>query len=178
MIIEVNEKVREKFAEEIVSISVQFRYLLKNHSRKLRNIFKEYKILLIALAVMLVLHGVSMLTWMTPDGFSWALILVLTVLLIIYVSFYMNLRKTYRGFLEQKGGSVITLDENGAELNRQNSQVIRLSWDNVAFVRVFKESLCIFSRDANVMLILADIKYADAITGWIKENRPDVEMIM
>ena len=177
MRIEVNEKVREKFAEEIVSISAQYRYLRKNHSRKLRNILKEYKILLIALAVMLVLHGVSMLTWMTPDGFNWALILVLTVLLVIYVSFYMNLRKTYRGFLEQKGGSVITLDENGAELNRQNSQVIRLSWDNVAFVRVFKESLCIFSRDANGMLLLTDIKYADMIAGWISENHPEIELL-
>ena len=147
MRIEVNEKVREKFAEEVVSISVQFRYLLKNHCRRLGNILKEYKILLIVLAAMLVFYGVSLLTWMTPDGYSWALALVLTVLLVIYITFYLTLRKTYRGILAQKGGSVITLDENGAELNRQNSQVIRLSWDNVAFVRVFRESLCIFSKD-------------------------------
>ena len=177
MKIEVNETARGEFAEEVVNISFQYRQLLKQHDRRLKNTMKEYKVLLIALSVMLVLYIVSMLTWMEPDGLSLALFVVLAVLLITIVFLLRNLKKIYRGITDQKSGSVITLDENGAELNRHNAQVLRMSWDNIAFVRAFKESICFFSKEPNGMLILADIKYADTIISWLTENRPDTELI-
>ncbi len=177
MRIEVNEKVREKFAEEIVNISIQYRSLLKKHGRKLRNLMQEYKILLIILAVVLIIYVISQFTLMEPDTFSWAPVPLLVGLLVLYISLIRNLNKSYRSILAQKGGSVITLDENGAELNRQNAQVVRLAWDNIAFVRVFRECICIFSADSNGLLILADIKYADMIAGWISENHPEIELI-
>ena len=177
MRLEINDAVREKFAEEVVNISIQFRSLLKKHDKKLRNMMKEYKILLTVLSVMLILYIVSMLTWMTPDGFGWALIVILSFGIIMYVIVIRNLNKTYWGIMDQKGGSVITLDENGAELNRQNAQILRMSWDNIAFVRVFSECLCFFSKQTNGMLILVDIKYADEITAWIRENHPETELI-
>ena len=178
MILEVNDIVREQFAEEAVNISVQFRRLLKQHDRKLRNMMKEYKVIMIVLSVLLILYITSMLTWMIPDGFTWAACIVLAFGIIIYYFAIRNLNRTYWGIMDQKRGSVITLDENGAELNRHNAQILRMSWDNIAFVRVFKESLCFFSKEANGMIILVDVKYADTIVSWLKENRPDTEMVL
>ena len=177
LIIEVNDDIREKFAEEVVNISVQYRLLLKRHDRRFRNMMKEYKVLLIVLCVMLVFYLIGVFTWLSSEPYSWMICLVLAVLSIVYFSVIRNLNKTYRGILSQKGCSVITLDENGAELNRQNSQVLRMSWDNIAFVRLFKESICFFSKEPNGMLIIADIRHADAIIRWLRENRPDTELI-
>ena len=55
MTIEINEKGSEAFYREVVNISAQYRYILKNHHHKLKDYFKQFKILLMLGTVFLVL---------------------------------------------------------------------------------------------------------------------------
>ena len=43
MKIEIKEKGSEAFYKEIVNISGQYRYLIKNHNYKLKDYFKQFK---------------------------------------------------------------------------------------------------------------------------------------
>lgn len=81
------------------------------------------------------------------------------------------------GTNEDERTSIITLDDNGVEINKGNSQVIRIAWENVAFVRSFKESISFFAKDASGIVISVTNKYKDQIMEFLNTNDTGVQVI-
>ena len=73
--------------------------------------------------------------------------------------------------------SILTLDEEGVELNKEASQLVRMAWNNVAFLRVFDESLCFFGKDARGIVIAVNRNHEKQILDYISDNGIDVKII-
>ncbi len=69
------------------------------------------------------------------------------------------------------------MDENGVEINKGDTQIIRLGWDNVAFVRTFKESTSFFAKDASGIVISVTNKYKEQIMEYLNTNDTGVQII-
>ena len=73
--------------------------------------------------------------------------------------------------------SIINLEDNSGAINKGNSQVIRIAWENVAFVRSFKESISFFAKDASGIVISVTNKYKDQIMEFLNTNDTGVQVI-
>ena len=91
--------------------------------------------------------------------------------------FYYTMKKRVKMFLEDERTSTITLDEKGIEINKENAQIIRLGWDNVAFIRSFMESTSFFAKDASGIVISVTNKYKDQIMEYLNKNNIGVQII-
>ena len=62
MRIEISEKGSDAFCREVVNITAQYRSILKNHNHKLKDYFRQFRLLLVlgaAVLVILILMAVS-----------------------------------------------------------------------------------------------------------------------
>ncbi len=88
-----------------------------------------------------------------------------------------NVQKLLKALMEAPPDSVLTLDGNGVELDKRGSQVVRLAWNNVLFVRVFQESVCFAAKDSTGFVISIDRKYESEILAWIESNKTGITVI-
>ena len=176
MRIEITEKGSEAFYREAVSVTAQYRYLIKDHQYRLKDCFKSYRRLLIldgaALALMLffVVRGKADHLVMLALG-------LLTAALAIGLAFYFRLESMYRAMLAENRPGALILDEEGVELVRGEGYRVRIGWENVVFVRSFQESLVFFSGGAPGLVITAARRHEDQILSWLRENRPGTEVV-
>ena len=176
MRIEVKEKGTKEFYEEVVNASSQYRSLIKNPDAKLRNTIKSFKIDLILCAVFLILLVVIGALW----GFDTLTVIGIVLLVVVAIfcgAFLNNMNKAVKRYLEDQCTSVVTLDESGVELSKEGSNVIRLAWDNVAFVRVFKESVCFLSKDMTSIMLAVNIAHKQEILDYIRTSNVPVQII-
>ena len=176
MKIEITEKGSEAFYRETVNVSAQYRYLLKNHSYRLRDYFRQFTLLLILGAVFLVLLLVLALS-RGLEPWDYAVIGLLGTAVVLCAAYLYLLHKMLRAMLADSRTSVLTLDDTGVELNKGGSQIVKLGWDNVAMVRVFRESLVFVSGDRTGIVISAAKRYADQILSWLRANQPGLELV-
>jgi hypothetical protein len=87
------------------------------------------------------------------------------------------MNKAVKEYMNDDRPSVVTLDDNGVEIEKKDSQAIRLAWDNVAFVRVFNESTCFFSKDLNGIVLAVNNKYKNELLDYIKDNNIQVLVV-
>ena len=87
------------------------------------------------------------------------------------------MKKMVDGYIADDRPSVVTLDENGVEIEKTGSQAIRLAWDNVAFVRSFIESTCFFSKDLSGIVLSVNNDHKKEIMDYIKSNNIDVKVV-
>ena len=88
-----------------------------------------------------------------------------------------RMNKTVDDYLADDRPSVVTLDENGVEIEKTGAQAVRLAWDNVAFVRTFVESTSFFSKDLSGIVLSVDNNYRKEIMDYIKSNNIDVKVV-
>ena len=176
MVIEIKEKGTKEFYEEVVSFNHQYGSFMKNPRAKFMSSFKSFKIQFLStvfLFACMTLVGRS-------DGFSPMAVCAMTAsamtAFIIAVSYY-AMKKRVKMFLEDERTSIITLDDNGVEINKGNSQVIRIAWENVVFVRSFKETTSFFAKDASGIVISVTNKYKDQIMEYFNKNNIGVQII-
>jgi uncharacterized membrane protein len=176
MVIEIKEKGSKEFYEEVVSFNHQYGALMKKPEAKFMSSFKSFKIQFLStvfLFACITLVGRS-------DGFSPMAVCAMTAsamtAFIIAVSYY-AMKKRVKMFLEDERTSTITLDDEGIEINKEDIQIIRLGWDNVAFVRTFKESTSFFAKDASGIVISVTNKYKDQIMEYLNKNNIGVQII-
>lgn len=176
MTVEIREKGSEAFYTEVVNVMAQYRLFLKKPGRKLSNYFKQFKVLTIAGGLVAVILVLMMIFW-GVDSYDYAVLAALIVTLLMSVVYLSSLNKAKNGLMESGGNSVLTLDEKGIELNKADSQIVRLAWSSVAVLRIFTESLCFISKDQNGLVIAVDKKYKSQILEWLKENPTGVQII-
>ena len=147
MRIEVREKGTLEFYREIVNITSQYQRLMKNPEGKLKDTFRMIKSYLILCAVLFVLVLLMGIFW----GMDALTILALVVLVgAIAVSGIQlkRLNDMVDVLMEDPRTAVIIMDENGVEFNKEDAEKLRISYENVAFLRVFEESVGIFAKSA------------------------------
>lgn len=175
MRIEITEKGSEAFYREVVNITAQYRGILKNHSRKLNDYFRQFRILLILGAAALVILILMAVFW-GADPFDYAIIAALFIEVVMCAGYLYALNKMLKAMLADSRSSVLSLDETGVELNKGGSQIVKLGWDNIAVVRVDKESLTFVSGDRTGIVISIAKEFADEILAWLRENLPTAEI--
>lgn len=176
VIIEIKEKGTKAFYEEVVSFNHQYAALMRKPTAKFMSSFKSLLIQIFSMGILFV----SMTSIAVSDGFSPLAVCAMTaaaMTAILLGVMYSAMKKRVKLFLEDERASTITLDDKGVEINKGDSQIIRLTWDNVAFVRTFKESTSFFAKDASGIVISVTNKYKDQILKYIKSEEIEVDII-
>lgn len=173
MQIQIDHKGSDAFYTETVNVIAQYRRLLKKPERKIENLFQTYRLLGIACVVMFFLMLAITVAW-GSDTTMKVLMSLMAVLFALETVYLSAMNKTKKRMMEDARSSVLTLDENGVELNKEDSQVVRLAWDNVAFVRVFAESIGFVSRDASGLIIFVEKCHESKIAACLREIAPVV----
>ena len=176
MKIEITEKGSEAFYREVVNITAQYRGILKNHHYRLKDYFKQFRLLLILGAAILVILILMAISW-GAKPFQYAVIGALGIEVVMCAGYLYVLNRMLKTMMADSGTTVITLDDTGVEFNKLGAQIIKLAWDNIAVVRVFQESLTFISADRKGFVISIVKQYADAILTWLRKNQPSVEVI-
>ena len=176
MTIEIKEKGTRQFYKEVVNVLTQYRQLLYKPQDKLRDNFARYIFLTAAMVILFLMNLYGGIT----GSFNATKILVIlfsaaAAVATAVILFRMN--KTVDGYMADDRPSVVTLDENGVEIEKAGSEAVRLTWDNVAFVRSFVESTCFFPKDLNGTVISVDNDYRKQIMEYIKSNNIDVQIV-
>ena len=176
MIIEIREKGSKAFYEEVVSFNHQYAALMKNPRAKFMSSFKSILIQIFAMGFLfgcMTSVGVSVGCSPLPVCAMTAAAMAALVEAVIYSA----MKKRVKMFLEDERDSTITLDDKGIEINKGDTQIIRLGWDNVAFVRTIKESTSFFAKDASGIVISVTNKYKDQIMEYFNKNNIGVQII-
>ena len=176
MKIEISEKGSEAFYREVVNITTQYRFILKNHHYKLKDYFKQFKVLLILGIVFFVLLLLMAIFW-GIDPWGCAVIAALGIIDAMCAVYLHLLNKMLKAMLADSRTSILSFDDTGVELNKGGSQIVKLGWDNIAVVRVYQESLSFVSGDRTGFVISAAKKYAGEILAWLREHQPHVEVV-
>ena len=176
MTIEVKEKGSRQFYKEVVNILTQYRQLLYRPEDKLRDNFTRYILLTIAMVLICAMsiygginssfNAMKILTAVFAGVAAAATAVILV-----------RMNKTVDDYLADDRPSVVTLDENGVEIEKTGAQAVRLAWDNVAFVRTFVESTSFFSKDLSGIVLSVDNNYRKEIMDYIKSNNIDVKVV-
>ena len=91
---------------------------------------------------------------------------------------YLNkMNKTVTANLEDKRPSIITLNERGVSISKDGSPIVRLTWDQVAFVRTFKESTCFVPKDSENYAIAVNNAHLAEIREFMDNNETGVRAI-
>lgn len=125
---------------------------------------------------MIVLFGIQLLLGFLDefDALRITALAVVACTALVVLLYDRVMMKQVRGFLEDDRSSVVTLDEMGIEINKGDSQIVRLAWENIAFVRTFRESVCFFSGD-NSRIVLAVTKALESeINKYLDDNSIDI----
>ena len=175
MKIEIKEKGSASFYREVISVMASYRTILKNHQHKVKNYFRQYKILMILEAVMFLALLLMQIFW-GGGTFEIIVMVALAVTLVLCGAQLMAMNRLLKSFLADERTSVLTLDDNGVELRKETSQVVRIGWENLAVIKVLQESLNFVSADQTGIVIGVDARYKDEILTWMKEKKPEVEV--
>ena len=176
MSIEIKEKGTREFYKEVVNVLTQYRQLLYRPEDKLKNNFTRYILLTAAMALLCLmsLYGGISGTFNAMKILTVVFAGLATVATIVIL---LRMKKMVDGYLADDRPSVVTLDENGVEIEKTGSQAIRLAWDNVAFVRSFIESTCFFSKDLSGIVLSVNNDHKKEIMDYIKSNNIDVKVV-
>ena len=174
--IEVNEKGTHAFYKEVVSATYQYQGLMKKPERKLRDSFKELKIYILICAALFAALAAMGFVW-GFDGITIGGMIVTLAGLFFAALVLKNLSSMVKNFLADPKPSVLILDEAGVELNKEGAQVIRTAWDNVAFVRVFRESVCFFSKGVRGLVIAVNRGREEEVLDYLNSNDIKVRII-
>lgn len=175
MQIEIREPGSEAFYRETANVLCQYRALCAKPDGKLHDKFREMRLIIILCAVALVILAALVVT----DGWTtWRIVaaVLLAVDGVFYVFYLSGLQKTFQTLMDDHRPSVLTLDDAGVELNKENAQVVRASWENIAFARVFQESVCFFVKGGTGFVLSVSRQYEGELLPYLRE-RDDVALL-
>ena len=176
MTIEIKENGTRQFYKEVVNVVTQYRQLLYKPEDKLKDSFKKNIFMMTAMALLFLIFLYGGIT----GSFDTMKILAMAFAAMAAVATAIVLSRMYKmvdGYLADERPSIVTMDENGIELEKKGSQAVRLAWDNVAFVRSFNESTCFFSKDMSGIVLSITNDYKNELLDYIKENNIDVKVV-
>ena len=111
------------------------------------------------------------------DTLGTVALVALIIVAIFSAALWKRLNGLQKNMMDDPRTSVFTMDEKGVELNKGDSQTVRMSWDNLAFVRIFDESISFFTKDGMGFIITVNRRYAKEILEYLQAERPDVKIV-
>ena len=177
MTIHTNDPINQDSAREIFNIMSMYATLRNNPEAKVKDLIKSSKFFLILSIAGMAIVGILIVL----KGFD----IPNTVMLAIWVMFFLLLltfnitaNKRVKELIANFSGkeSDIILDEEGIEI-QSDLQNVRIQWKNVANARAFDHIVCVFSKDASGLSIIATIRYKDGIFGFIRDNKIDIPVV-
>lgn len=127
MKIEIKEKGSKEFFQEVTNAAVQYRHFLKNPQRKLQDYFKTYKLYTILCAVLAALILIMNFAW-GWDTLGIVAVVILVIAAVFSAAFCSNLNKVLANMMNDARSSVLTLDEQGVELDKEDIPLVLLDY--------------------------------------------------
>ena len=173
MRIEIKDKGTKEFYKEVVSVMAQYPQLIRKPQMKYRDAFKSYSTIGICMGI---LFGMQLWLGLIDkfDALKVTAMAVVACAALVAFLYDRIMMKQVRGFIEDDRPSVVTLDEMGVEINKGDSQIVRLAWENIAFVRTFRESVCFFSKDSSRIVLAVTKEHESEINKYLNDNSVDV----
>ena len=137
--IEIKEKGSESFYREVVNFQAQYRFILRNPARKLKDYFKQFRTLLILGSVFLVALIFMSIFW-GASTLDYAIMAALAIAMAMCLAYLHMLGKALKTLMNDSRSSVLILDDSGVELNKEDSQIVKLAWSNISFIRLYWNS--------------------------------------
>ncbi len=170
----------EDYCREVVNANLQYDELLKEHDWVLKDWVGEFdgKLVLgvILLIVSVIVHFVSKAMGgdNSLDGIMFALVIFLIVFCALYGRYLHN---KVRRMMEDTRTAILTLDDHEISFNKADSQTIRISWPNVAIVRIFHDIMVFVAADQKNVMITVGREHEKEILAWIRENQADIKIV-
>lgn len=173
MKIEINEKPNKNFYDEFLSVSIKYRKILKNPNIKIKKITRELIKLIIMALLTLIFLIVSYVYF--KDTLFMFLTGIIFLLLIYTVMYYIAINKRIKLFENDKSKSVINIDLDGIELIKENSQDVKLNWEQIKFILINKETICLIPKNPSFIMIALNTEYKDEfLEGVYKYNKENL----
>ncbi|MBR4451744.1 MAG: hypothetical protein IKS39_07915 [Clostridia bacterium] len=165
-----DEGERVLFYKEVVSVLSYYNRIIKNPEKKLKDSIRISAVYGAVSAVVLVMLVILYSVWNGSQVIKvTAAVLggMYLLLLIAFVYAYYTRKKLLKSFLSEPRESTFTIDDTGVEL-KNNANTVRLSWENIAFVRKYDRAVCFFGDSNTRFVISVYEQYYDEIKDEIK----------
>ena len=176
MTIEIKKRASKEFAEDTVNAAGQYKQFMKKPERRLQDNFKQWKAILIASIVWIVLILAIMVMW-GSDAIKEICFVILVVNIVVSAAMLFSMTKYRNAIIDEQRISILTIDESGVEITKEGVQTVKVTWENVAFIRLFRSALCFFPKNLTSFVISVDMDYSEQIIHEIKEIGVDVKII-
>lgn len=177
MQLEIKECGNDQFCRDAVNVLFSFRSIIKKHDQRIIDWFRRTRTNLI---ISLILLGLFVLSFCV-GGYKILInvlaftLLVITTLFNLFV--FISVRRVYKDLNSDSRRGVLALDENGIEFRTEDGNVKRNSWTDVAVVRIHGDCMAFIPSSTKKTIFLVHKRLKDDISGWLKENRPEIEII-
>lgn len=178
MIIKTDNRNNEPgFYTETVNIIGQYVKLLRKPDAKLKDMFKQYRSYRAALALLLFVLGIEFIL-LEPDRMMYfaAGIDILAELLLTVVLWNMNKKK--EDLMADKSERTVEINELSVTYTVQGKEPFTIEWKDMAFVRIFDETVAFFPSDKSRKLIVISSDNADALTAYMNDSGIDARIIL
>lgn len=174
--IEAKQKGTREYYKEVVCVIAQYPTLIKKPENKVRDSFKMLKGYIAICAVLLAIILAMAIAW-GVDTLTIVAVVVMLACIAVGAFQLHRLNGMVTALMGDSQTPVFTLDEEGVEFEKKGSQLIRVPWENVAFVRVFDESVCFFARGTRGPVLAINKYYEQQILSYLECNNIDVNVI-
>ncbi len=164
------------FCQQAVNVFHQYPNLMKHPQGKLKNYFRSLQRYVTICTALLVILGAMCIFW-GPDALTITAMVLMALLIVLSSAFLFRLNQLCRQMMEDHRRTVLTLDEEGVELEKEGAQRVRLAWSAIAFVRVFSEALCFIPGDSTGLVMAVSRDYQEEILAYLREHNPDLPVI-
>ena len=176
MKIEIIEEFGVGYYREAISVAYQSKAILKDYNIQVWDLFKFWACISVA-STALSLIWLFVAYWIS--GFNGLTIAALSLCALCGVCGFICLAGLYqnlRALRNSHSQSTLVLDENGVELDVRGKHSVRINWDNLAVVKIGRESINFLSFDSNGIHIGVPKKYESQIMPWVRMNHPEIDI--
>ena len=165
---------RREYIREVMSVSAQMGAVSKDPGKNI----KDYRIMLIIIIVALILTeiGIASVAIMSKDILSAIVSGVILLLLVLYALRLGAYDKTFFMLLKNNEDRRLELDKEGVA-RTGSDQEVKVRWDGIRCIRVYKYSVLFLGKDVNTTPILAPVENLEGIESFLKENDIQIEII-
>ena len=175
MTIDVEKKNSVSGCKEALNITSQYAALVRHHTMKLKDRFRERIICIyISIFVLVALLLATFLFWKVSTLTIIAAV-VLGLAAVLGVWIHLAMKRMIRQYMEDKSKRQISLDEGGIEIRRDGAALVRLEWSNVAALRLFDETFCVIPKMVSGPAMIINRTYLEEVKRFI-ETKTDAKI--
>ena len=87
------------------------------------------------------------------------------------------LRRAVSGLVKNDRTSILRLDNESVELEKEDAREVRIAWSDVALIRSFEKTVAIFPKAKNGIIICVDLEYKDQIEKYVRDNNISAQIV-